>query len=544
METIPPRPAHALHQWPRELQRAHTTLRRSNFEHELRSHPDKAWVTWLLDGIDKGVPIGYTGSAVPLKSRNLSSAHAHPEVVDAELAKEIAAGRIIGPFTEPPWRNLRTSGIGVVPKKNGKWRAILHLSAPEGHSVNDHINKDEFSIHYSSVDDAVALLSQYGQDALMAKVDLKAAFRLIPVRAADWIHLGIRWRDQFYVDTCLPFGLRSAPALFNHYAEALHWIMANRHGAQLLHYLDDFLLVGPPGRDTCQEAMSRMLKVCDHLGIPVASEKLEGPTTALTFLGIVLDTSAKQLRLPPDKLEELTGLTRCWLGRQKATKRELLSLIGKLSFAAKVVPAGRLFLRRLIDLSTTTRKLHHHVTLNAEARADIKWWEDFLPSWNGVAMFLEPEWTTADSLQLFTDASGSLGFGAYFKGAWLRGDWQPHQCLPLRSIHWQELFAIVAAASTWGHHWSGLRIHFHCDNLPIVQAWARQSSKHPDLMKLLRTLFLVAAQNNFTIRLSHLPGRLNRIADALSRNNLPMFFTLAPQAAPLPTPIPYHLTRI
>ena len=55
----------------------------------------------------------------------------------------------------------------MIPKKNGKWMAILHLSAPEGHSVNDHINKDEFSIHYSSVDDAVALLSQYGQDALM-----------------------------------------------------------------------------------------------------------------------------------------------------------------------------------------------------------------------------------------------------------------------------------------------------------------------------------------------------------------------------------------
>ena len=109
VETIPPRPAHALHQWPRELQRAHTTLRRSKFEHELRSHPDKAWVTWLLDGIDNGVSIGYTGPVVPLKSRNLSSAHTHPDVVDAELAREIAAGRIIGPFTEPPWHNLRTS---------------------------------------------------------------------------------------------------------------------------------------------------------------------------------------------------------------------------------------------------------------------------------------------------------------------------------------------------------------------------------------------------------------------------------------------------
>ena len=392
-----------------------------------------------------------------------------------------------------------------------------------------------------TMDHAVALLSQYGQDALMAKIDLKAAFRLIPVQAADWVHLGICWRGQFYVDTCLPFGLRSAPALFNHYAEALDWIMTNNYGAQLLHYLDDFLLVGPPGKDTCQEAMSRMLTVCDQLGIPVASEKLEGPTTTLTFLGIVLDASAQQLRLPPDKLEELTGLTRSWLSRHKATKRELLSLIGKLSFAAKVVPAGTLFLRRLIDLSTTVRKLHHHISLNAEARADIKWWDCFLPSWNGVAMFLDPEWTAADSLQLYTDASGSLGFGAYFNGAWFQGDWQPHQRLSLRSIQWQELFAIVAAASTWGHLWAGLRIHFHCDNLPIVQAWARQSAKHPDLMRLLRTLFLVAAQHSFTIRLSHLPGRLNSIADALSRNKVPLFFTLAPQADPQPTPTPHHL---
>ena len=132
------------------------------------------------------------------------------------------------------------------------------------------------------------------------------------------------------------------------------------------------------------------------------------------------------------------------------------------------------------------------------------------------------------TLQLFTDASGSLGFGAYFNGAWFRGDWQPHQCLPLRSIQWQELFAIMAAASTWGYHWSGLRIHIHCDNLPIVQAWARQSAKHPDLMQLLRTLFLVAAQHSFTICLSPLPGRLNSIADPLSRNNLPLFLHSCP----------------
>ena len=147
-----------------------------------------------------------------------------------------------------------------------------------------------------------------------------------------------------------------------------------------------------------------------------------------------------------------------------------------------MVPAGRLFPLHLVNLSTTVRKLHHHVSLNGEARANIIWWDSFLPYWNCVAMFLDPEWTSADSLQLFTDASGSLGFGAYFNGAWFWGDWQPHQRLPLRSIQWQELFAIMASASTWGHHWSGLRIHFHCYNLPIVQAWVRQPTTYPDLM--------------------------------------------------------------
>ncbi|KAL5510351.1 hypothetical protein EMCRGX_G005881 [Ephydatia muelleri] len=207
--------------------------------------------------------------------------------------------------------------------------------------------------------------------------------------------------------------------------------------------------------------MSRMLTVCDQLGIPVASEKLEGPTTALTFLGIVLDTSAQQLQLPPDKLEELTGLIRSWLSRHKATKRELLSLIGKLSFAAKVVPAGRLFLRRLIDLSTTVRKLHHHISLNAEARADIRWWDSFLPSWNGVAMFLDPEWTAADSLQLYTDASGSLGFGAYFNCAWFRGgpSTNPNPTSPARDLnhHLQLLLNRAMAPSTATTYATGIR---------------------------------------------------------------------------------------
>ncbi|KAL5509633.1 hypothetical protein EMCRGX_G005033 [Ephydatia muelleri] len=97
----------------------------------------------------------------------------------------------------------------------------------------------------------------------------------------------------------------STPYIFNQFASALHWIMATNYAADLIHYLDDFLLAGPPGQPTCSESTKTMLRVCERLGIPVALDKLEGPATTITFLGITIDTTLQQLQLPPDKLQEM-----------------------------------------------------------------------------------------------------------------------------------------------------------------------------------------------------------------------------------------------
>ena len=59
--------------------------------------------------------------------------------------------------------------------------------------------------------------------------------------------LGIRWRNQFYIDLALPFGLRSTPHIFNSLAEIVEWILVNNYQIpNLLHYLDDFITAGPP----------------------------------------------------------------------------------------------------------------------------------------------------------------------------------------------------------------------------------------------------------------------------------------------------------
>lgn len=130
-----------------------------------------------------------------------ASALKHPNIIDAELPKEIAAGCILGPFSEHPLTNLRTLELGAVPKKNEKWRVILHLFAPEGISINDFIDKEGLSIHYATVEDAVAMVTRYGRGCITAKIDLKAAFCMVLIIAEEWSLLGLHWKGKYYVDT-------------------------------------------------------------------------------------------------------------------------------------------------------------------------------------------------------------------------------------------------------------------------------------------------------------------------------------------------------
>ena len=152
-----------------------------------------------------------------------------------------------------------------------------------------------------------------------------------------------------------------------------------------MHYLDDYFTVGPAHSSVCAHNVKTILHVASQVGIPLA--------TGLVFLGILIDTNPMETSLPDDKLHELISKLQSWSTRNNCLKRELLSLIGKLNFACRIIPAGCIFLHCFIDLSTSARLPHHHVTMNREARRDIAWWLRFLPSWNGRAFIPEPHWT-------------------------------------------------------------------------------------------------------------------------------------------------------
>ena len=112
-----PRPAPGSLRELRELKRTYTPLRRSAFEHELKAHPDKAWVSWLLNGIDNGVSTGYNGPHFSYTARNLTSALQHPEVVDDELQKEWNQDASWASFASLPSRTSAHQGLGQSQRK-------------------------------------------------------------------------------------------------------------------------------------------------------------------------------------------------------------------------------------------------------------------------------------------------------------------------------------------------------------------------------------------------------------------------------------------
>lgn len=138
--------------------------------------------------------------------------------------------------------------MGLTPKGHtpGKWRLITDLSYPEGASVNDGILPRLCSLHYTTVESVALAAQRLGKGTLLAKIDIKSAYRLVPVHRHDHQLLGIEWKGAYYVDGALPFGLRSAPKTFTAVADALQWVMHQNGVTVVDHYLDDFITMGPP----------------------------------------------------------------------------------------------------------------------------------------------------------------------------------------------------------------------------------------------------------------------------------------------------------
>jgi len=512
----------------------------------------------ILRAIERGAPVDFEGiRSSPRRLPNHPIKPEHLQKVRDVIAADVAALKKAGPLAPYPLpivhgHPLWVSPIGAVPKKySDKVRVIHDLSAPKGgDSVNAGILDGSLSI--SSFGHAAQAVRRLGRGAWLIKLDVEAAYKQVPVRPEDWHLLGFEFEGKLYYERVLPFGLRSSCRLWELFAAALHFMCARLGcGAahEVIHYVDDFLfVVSPAGGQPAAAALLRgALSLCEELGVPMAPNKVEGPSQCLEFLGIMLDTVKMEARLPEVRLQRLHALMVEWQSSPSASIHQLQSLAGLLNFASGCVSPGRVYTRRIINFTTRLLALgcgkHARCALTPAVRADIAWWAEFLHGWNGVSLLYEAEWTEAPTIELWTDAC-LHGFGAYFAGRWLAGAWSPEEMAAAQrttrvSMPFLEMRALHLAASAWGELWRGKKILFHCDCKPVVDAFGQMRSSNAQQMHQIRALHQLAARHGFDFRVQHIAGVTNTVADVLSRDgDCPQFRALCPDARARADPTP------
>ena len=325
-------------------------------------------------------------------------------------------------------------------------------------------------------------------------------------------------------------------------AHLLQWILQEQGVTFLMHYLDDYLTLGHRGSQECENNLQTILATCRVLGVPLALEKVEGPVTTLKFLCIIIDTVRMEAWLPIDKLDRIRGLVAEWLPKTKATKREILSLVGLLQHTAKVVHPGRIFVKCMYNVAAKVRKLDYYVCLNRDFKSDLCWWHVFLGEWNWVSLLKIADCPPPPDCIIQTNTSGTWGCGVYLQGRWLQ--WQWPEAWPTSSIMAQELVLIVISCAVWGPLLNRKTVLFQCDNTAVVIAVQKGSAKEATVSYLLCVLWFFTAVYNINLCIEHIPGNVNHTADDLSRGNMQSFFVSNPQALLLPVPIPEPLLKL
>ena len=491
----------------------------------------------VLQQLLSGVRIGRPPADTRIISRNWPSALEHREQVTKIIEDDLGAGRLHGPFEAPPFDKCIVSPLGAFKKRgSNKIRLIHDLSYPSKGSVNSLINREDFSLSYSSVDDAAAICKSLGPGPVfMAKMDLENAFKHVMVHPQDWHLMGFTWpdssgSDRYYFSKVLDFGLRSAPYLFDIFAAALLDFMYARGLPEkhVVRYVDDFIVMASSAAE-CQGHLDIMLNTCLASGFSVQPSKVTIPSETTEFLGIVIDTTQRQLRISDERLHELSTEVAAWLGTKRATKRKLLSLIGKLAFAAKVVRTGKAFLGRLLGAAKHVQALHHHVRLTEEARADLEWWHTCIETHNGIAYY-DISWKGDDVIDIYTDAS-NVAFGAVCGPEWLQiayvGTYAP---LLSQSINWREFHAALVALATWASSLKGRAVIFHIDNMVVCNILNKLYTPVKDLMYFTRQWCLLIEKYNIAVTVVYIDTNSNVDADDLSRLNTQSFLERNPGA--------------
>ena len=457
---------------------------------------------WVLQIVKEGYVIPFDHKP-PLSHVPMALASGHPAIPEAiqVLLEKRAVERVLD--TSSPGFYSR---LFLVPKKNGSFRPVIDLSR-----LNQFLDNPSFKMETPAFIKASIRPSHWG-----VSLDLSDAYFHVPIHPRCRKYLRFSHNGQVFQFRALPFGLATAPRVFTKLMAAVGAFL-RLQGTVLLQYFDDWLLhqIDPQRlRLDLEAAWSRI----QSLGLLLNPEKSELiPSQDFVFVGMNFLTLLDKVRVPLQRSQSLVEHVVEFSTLPHAPAREFLSLIGSLSAAADLVHLGRLHLRPIqmylaSRWSQSAGNLWDLVPIDSQLRFHLQWWTNMERLKEGVR--LSPQ---VAGLQLITDAS-QVGWGAHLEplGLMTSGCWsQQESLLHINNLEMRAAFLAVQ------HFQDSLRsqcVLISSDNTTVVTYIKKQGGTHSQsLYQETSRLFHLCDTLRVTLQAKHIPGRLNALADGLSR---------------------------
>lgn len=431
----------------------------------------------------------------------------------SDIVLDLLAKEAVEPVENPTSPGFY-SRIFFVPKKSGGHRPIIDLSVLNLSLVVPKFKME--SVH--------SIRNALQEGSFTFSIDLKDAYFQIPIHRSSRKYLRFSLGGRAYQFKALPFGLSSAPWLFTKVMREVKRI-AHRAGLSIFQYLDDWLGQSPSELQASTESQL-LLRLCLHLGLKVNFDKSELiPTKSFVFLGVGFDLALGLVKPTLEHLQEILQLINLFLQSHNQPAVMWQSLIGSLVAQEKFIHLGRFHLRPLQwHLSSHWNQVSdpqsRPVPITSDIKPVLRWWADSKRLSSGVPL----HWP-APSLRVFTDAS-TQGWGAHCHGRTFEGLWSPQESL--LHINILEMRAVRLALAEIQPAASQL-VLVATDNSTVVAYINKQGGLRSSyLWQETCLLFQLLQRLNFTLRARHIPGKLNVIADQLSRRGqvLPTEWTL------------------
>ena len=389
------------------------------------------------------------------------------------------------------------SPIFLVEKDPGKFRFILNLK-----KLNACLTYHKFKMESLPV--ALQLISK---GCWMAKLDLSDAYYAVKVHERYRSYLGFHWKGSFYRFLRMPNGLSPAPRRFT---KILKPVVAKLRslGMKACIYLDDIFLAAAT-HDQQMSHLTAARDLLESLGFVINEKKSsQVPTQEVTFLGFVLNSVDMTISLPEAKRLGLRTTCQKLLQKELVSVRQLACIVGSIHAADPAIRVARLHYRHLQRLQIvhgrTKLGFKQRLVLTKEARAELKWWVDYLERDQPVA--LEPD--QQEPIEIFTDAS-LTGWGGFCRGEGVQGVWSPaaRKChinlLELRAVH--NVFRHFFANS------ANIKVLLNIDNMVALHYIRKMGGTRSERLNQAALEFWDwILERNISLRLQYIPSKAPR----------------------------------